>query len=104
MKLDSGSSLRNVFFIQIPLLIPYLLVGITSSFALSFKIEIMAEILTGDTRSGIGSAILGAQINNPTDMTPIFAYSLIVIIFVLIVSLLTKFIVNKIKKKYDIGN
>lgn len=104
MKLDSGSSLRNVFFIQIPLLIPYLLVGITSSFALSFKIEIMAEILTGDTRSGIGSAILGTQINNPTDMTPIFAYSLIVIIFVLIVSLLTKFIVNKIKKKYDIGN
>ena len=99
MKLDSGSTLRNIVCIQIPLLVPYLVVGIASSFALSFKIEIMAEILTGSTRNGIGSAILGAQKNDPTNMVPIFAYSLIVIVLSLIIT----FIFKKIKKYININ-
>lgn len=96
MKLDSGNIFRNILFVQIPLIIPYLLVGIASSFALSFKIEIMAEILTGDTRGGLGSAILGAQKNDPTNMIPIFAYSLIVIVLSIIITMIFKIIKKKL--------
>ena len=56
----------------------------------------MAEILTGDTRSGLGCAILAAQRNDPTNMIPIFAYSLIAIICVLTIDLLTNFIKKKL--------
>ena len=99
MKIDSGNKLRNVVFIQIPLLIPYFIVGISSSLALSFKIEIMAEILSGDTRSGLGCAIVGAQHNDPTNMVPIFAYSLIVIVLALLADLIFKLIKKKINYK-----
>ena len=98
MKLESTSRLRSVLFIEIPLMLPYLFVGIASSFSLSFKIEIMSEILTGDTRLGLGSAILGFQKTDPTNMIPIFAYSLIVII----ISLIFNAIFNFVKKKYSI--
>lgn len=93
-SLDGSKNIDTIVKIQIPLLTPYLLVGISSSFALSFKIEIMAEILTGDTRLGLGAAILSAQRNDPTNMVPIFAYSLVVILFVLLISLLSK-LINK---------
>ena len=68
----------------------YILLGISSSFALSFKIEIMAEILTGNTSLGLGSAILSAQRNDPTNMIPIFSYSLLTVIFVLLISFVFK--------------
>lgn len=94
-KVDGGSFIRRVLTVQLPLSLSYILVGISSSFGLSFKIEIMAEILTGDTRSGLGSAILAAQKNDPTNMIPIFAYSLIAIIFILIIS----FVSGLLKKR-----
>ena len=52
----------------------------------------MAEILTGDTKNGLGSAILYSQKSDPTNMTLIFAYSLIAIIFVLLIQLLSKYL------------
>ena len=99
MKVDSGSKIRNVFKVQLPLLVPYFIVGVSSSLALSFKIEIMSEILTGDTRSGLGCAILGAQRNDPVNMVPIFAYSLIAILLAVIFDLIFKFIKKKINYK-----
>ena len=98
MKLDSGSFIRNIIKIQIPLIIPYVVIGIASSFALSFKIEIMAEILSGSTRNGLGSAILGAQKNDPTNMVPIFAYSLIAIILSAVITLIFKLIKKYVSK------
>lgn len=98
LKLEGENRLGNVFKIKLPLAIPYIFVGIASSFALAFKIQIMAEILTGDTRSGIGCAILAAQRNDPTNMVPIFAYSLIAIILVLFIDLLSNIIRKKINK------
>lgn len=99
MKLDSGSFIYNIIKIQIPLIIPYVVIGIASSFALSFKIEIMAEILTGSTRNGLGSAILASQKNDPTNMVPIFAYSLIAIIFSSLITIIFK-LVRKYVSKY----
>lgn len=98
LKLDGENSLKNIVKVKIPLAIPYVLVGIASSFALSFKIEIMAEILTGDTKEGLGAAILAAQKNDPTNMIPIFAYSLIAIIFILIIDLIANFVKKRANK------
>ena len=76
---------------------PYIVVGIASSFGLSLKIEIMAEVITGYTRLGLGSAILAAQRSDPTNMVPIFAYSFVAIVVMLVFDLLS----NAIKKKYS---
>ena len=81
MLLDGGKTFRNIIKIEIPLIYKYILLGISSSFALSFKIEIMA---------GLGSAILSAQRNDPTNMVPIFSYSLLTVIFVLLISFVFK--------------
>ena len=99
LKLDGENKIGNIVKIKFPLAMPYMFVGIASSFALSFKIQIMAEILTGDTRSGLGCAILGAQRNDPTNMVPIFAYSLIAIILVLIIDLIAIVIKKRLIKK-----
>lgn len=98
-KVDGARWYDIAFKIRLPLAIPYVLVGIASSFALSFKIEIMAEIITGDTRNGLGSAISAAQKNDPSNMTPIFAYSLVAIVFILLITLLEDIATRYMKKK-----
>ena len=97
MKIDGENNIKNIIRVKFPLSIPYLLVGMASSFALAFKIEIMAEVLTGDTTSGVGAAILAAQRNDPSNMVPIFAYSFIAIFLVLIIDLISILIKNKLR-------
>ncbi|MBR1581524.1 MAG: ABC transporter permease subunit [Bacilli bacterium] len=97
LKMENCSEFRKLIKVKLPLAFPYILVGIFSSFALSFKIEIMAEVISGSTSYGLGSAISSAQKNNPADMAPIFAYSLIAIIFIILFSLITRLIANKLK-------
>lgn len=99
LLLERKSKFIKIIKVKLPLSLPHILLGITSSFALSFKIEIMAEIITGDTRVGLGSAILAAQRNDPSNMVPIFAYSLFAIVFMLIFS----FIELLLKKKLNIS-
>ena len=99
MKIDSGTFWNNLLRIQIPLMLPSFVVGVSGSFALSFKIEIMAEVLTGSTTGGIGSAILGAQKNDPSDLVPVFAYSLIAVATILIITAVFEGIENRFKKK-----
>ena len=70
-----------------------------SSFALSFKIEIMAEVITGYTRNGLGSVIHFTQVDDPSNMAGIFAYSLLVIILMLLVTLLEDIVKQIAKKK-----
>lgn len=88
--LDGGNNFKGIFKVKVPLAFPYIVVGLASSFGLAFKIEIMSEIISGDTRYGLGSAILAASKNDPSNMVPIFAYSLIAIIFILIVTYVSK--------------
>ncbi len=99
-KVDGSKFLRTTFKIRLPLALPYIFVGIASSFALSFKIEIMAEIITGYTKDGLGSAILFAQRNDPSNMVPIFAYSLIAIIFILLITVLEDVVKRLFQKRY----
>ena len=100
-KVDGSNQFKTVMRIRLPLALPYILVGITSSFALAFKIEIMAEVITGSTSNGLGSAILAAQKNDPSNMVTIFAYSLIAIVFILILTILEEVVAHYIKKKID---
>ena len=90
-QIDGASFFIKLIKIKFPLAVSYFLVGIASSFALSFKIEIMAEVLTGYTRNGVGSSI-AAFLNSASDLTSVFAYSFIIIIIVLLFSILSEII------------
>ena len=49
MRIDTGNAFKAFFQVKLPLAIPYIVVGLLSSLALSFKTSIMAEIIAGDT-------------------------------------------------------
>lgn len=94
-QIDGSSKFKTMWKVQIPLGIPFISIGVTSTFAMAFKIEIMAEIITGYTKGGLGSMIHNAQIINPTDLVDMFAYSLMAIILVLLVTLLASILKRK---------
>lgn len=96
-KVDGANSVKSAFHIKLPLAVPYIIVGIVSSFALSFKIAIMAEVITGATKNGIGSSIHYAY--TQMEMPDVFAYSLLVIILMLLVTLLEDVVKQIAKKK-----
>ena len=100
-EVDGAGYFRKVLFIKLPLSIPYIIVGIASSFSLSFKIEIMAEVITGYTRNGLGSVIHAVQQDDPTNLTGVFAYSLFAIIFMLLITLLEQVIKHYLKREND---
>lgn len=89
MRLDNNNRLANNFKIKLPLSMPYVVVGLTTSFSLSFKIEIMAETLTSSSRSyGLGRAIAVSFANQTDGLITTFAYAFIAILIMLIVTLL----------------
>ena len=98
-KVDGANYLKSILYVKLPLAIPYIIVSVVSSLALSFKIEIMAEVITGYTRNGLGSVIHFTQTEDPTNMDTIFAYALFAIIIMLLVTLLEEVIKQLLKKK-----
>lgn len=86
-RVDGASRLRRLVRIKIPLSIPYFVLGVISSFALSFKTSIMAEIVAGMTSPGLGGAIRVYRNLDPSDLTPVFAIALIAIVIVLLFDL-----------------
>ena len=98
LKIDTRGGLYPLFKVKVPMAAPYIIVGQASSFALSLKTTIMAEIITGDTGYGLGNAIRAYRSLDPTDLTPIFAVSLIAIVIVLIVDLIGIIIQKHIEK------
>ena len=97
LKIDS-KKIHGVLKVKIPLAAPYVIVGLASSFALSIKTEVMAEIITGSTDEGLGCMISLYRNSDPTNMTPIFAIAVIILVIVLFVDLIG-LIVNKVFKK-----
>ena len=98
-KVDGANYIKATWYIKLPLAIPYIIVSMVSSFALSFKIEIMAEVITGYTRNGLGSVIHFTQVDDPSNMAGIFAYSLLAIIIMLLVSLIAEIVKYIVQKK-----
>ena len=96
MKLDGNSYLQKNLYVKLPLSMPYIAVGLTTSFALSFKIEIMAETLTSTSKSyGLGRAIAVEFANQTDGLISTFAYAFIAILIMLIVSLII-FIIKRV--------
>lgn len=98
ISLDGGNNIKNTLKVKLPLATNYILVGIASSFSLAFKVEIMSEVLSGSTNYGIGSSIKLSQITS-TNMTPIFAWTIIAVLLMLIFDYLAKIIKNKLIKQ-----
>ena len=96
-SVDGANYLKRTLFIKLPLAVPTIIISIVSSFALSFKIAIMAEVITGATKNGIGSSIHYAY--TQMEMPDVFAYSLLVIILMLLVTLLEDIVKQIAKKK-----
>ena len=97
MRVDGGNGFMSNLKIKFPLSLPYIALGLVSSFALSFKIEIMAEVISGSSSYGLGRAIQVAYINSDKGLVPTFAYSFIAIVIMLIVSLIVD-IIKKLTK------
>lgn len=84
-RLDGASFFKENWRIRLPLAMPYIISAAASAFSLSFKIEIMAEVITGASSAGLGSAILGARSSDPTNMVPVFAYSVIAVALMILI-------------------
>lgn len=97
LRVDSGRFFISLFKVKIPLSLRFIVVGLASSFALSFKTAIMAEIIAGDTNYGLGSMITAYRHSEPANLTPIFAITFIAILIILLVDLMSTFIKSKIK-------
>ena len=97
-RVDGARSLMCNLKIKFPLSLPYIGVGVLASFSLSFKVEIMAEVITGSTGYGLGTVIRATQGADPTDMVTIFGYSLIAVILVLLISISVDLIKDRLKK------
>ena len=98
LKVDANGKINSILKVKIPLSIPFFMVGLASSFALSLKTEIMAEIITGGTHMGLGTAIYAYRIMDPTNLSPIFAITLIAITIVLIVDLFGYLVKKRFQK------
>lgn len=87
-KVDGSNAFNSNLKIKFPLAFPTITLGLLSSFALSIKIEIMAEVISGSSSDGLGRAIAAAYISSDNGLVPTFAYSLIAILLMLLVTLL----------------
>lgn len=88
LKMDNGSVTNKIINVRLPLAIDGLKTGIKSSLGLSFKIEIMAEVISGSSYLGLGSAISYIQKADPTNMTGILSFSLLAVIISLIIDII----------------
>lgn len=98
-KVDGANEISTLFKIKVPIALPYIIVGVVSSFSLSFKVEIMSEVVTGFTKNGLGSLIKATQVSDPTNMITIFGYSLIAVVAMLIITLVIDILKKTLIKK-----
>ena len=86
---------KRLKLLILPTLSAYLFPALITSVGLAWKSEIAAEIIAY-TKSSIGAMINDAKFNFETDK--VFAWTIIVVIFSLILEFLTKFLIRRSKK------
>ena len=96
-RLDGANFFSTAIKVRLPLALPYVIIGLTSSFALSLKTEIMAEIISGDTGYGLGCTIIAYRYIDPSNLTPVFAVAFITLFFILIFDLIGMLVKKYIK-------
>ncbi len=102
-RVDEGTFLSTLLRIKIPLSAPYIFLGLMNSFALSFKTEIMAEIITGDTGKGLGGMIRLYRNEDPSNLVPVFAIALVAIVIILLFDAINM-LLHRIFKLPEYGN
>ena len=95
-RLDGAGYLKENLYIKLPLASKYYLKNVFSTFSLAFKTEIMAEVLTGSSSKGLGNLIQGARALDPTNMLPVFGYSLIAVGLMLLVDFISHLLIRRI--------
>lgn len=94
-KLEGSSFFKECLYIRLPLAKNHIIQSVASSFSLSFKIEIMAEVITGGSNPGLGTIIQAVRAYNPTDLLPVFGYSLIAVMIMLLIDLIVTVTLKK---------
>ncbi len=92
-KLNSNISLKVIIKVHIPLILSFIKTSFIQAVGMGIKVIIMAEYLAG-IKNTLGSAILPAA--NMLDYSSVYAYSILMIIIVLIL----EFLPNGIGKIY----
>lgn len=93
-KLNSRLSALVIFKVHIPLIASYIKTAFFSSVGMGIKVVIMAEYLAG-IQNTLGSAILPSV--SMLDYTSVYAYSIIMVLLVLVLEAVPKFIVRFVK-------
>ncbi len=86
-KLNSNLSLKVILRVHIPLILSYIKTAFISAVGMGIKVIIMAEYLAG-IRNTLGSMIMPSV--NLLDYTAVYAYSIIMVILVILLELLPK--------------
>lgn len=98
VKMQSKTNFLVIKDIYVPLVFPHLLSGIVASFGLGLKVMVMAEFIA-QTPNTIGYILnqekVFLEINN------VFAWTIILIIFMMLVEVGLKIIQNRIVKNYS---
>ena len=93
-KLDNTNSFKNFFLFTLPMSYNGIGSAIIQTFGLSFKIQIMSELLIGSTKlKGIG--ILMQYYKNNLELDNLFAITLIIILIVYLFELLIKTLIKR---------
>lgn len=96
-KLDNYNPIKNYFLFTFPMIKTSLITAFISSFTLSFKVEVMAETLTGSTKlKGLGFLIHIYRYEN--DISAILAIAILIIILSSLFEILGKFIIKLVKE------
>lgn len=102
-QLDGANKLDSLLRVQLPNGLPYIFLGIVSSFSLAFKVEIMSEVIMGYTKGGLGALIKGSQIIDPTNLTTMFAYSLIAVVLMIVITIAVNILKSYLSKRLKIS-
>ncbi len=95
VKMLSGVNITVINKIYFPMIYPYMLSGIVSSFGLGLKVMVMAEFISQTART------IGYELNQEKvflEIDKVFAWTLILIIFMLLVEVGLKLLQKQITK------
>jgi len=87
-----SNNLYAIFKVYIPMIRPFIFMGLIQSMGLGIKVMVMAELIS-QTRYSIGNQIYLQKIN--LNMASLFAWTFVLVIIVVIIELF----INHIKKK-----
>ena len=93
VKMDSKLNFYIIFKLYIPLIFPYIFTSLLQSIGLGLKVLVMAEFIS-NTKNSIGYEILYYK-DFANEMSFVYAWSIILILFVLIIDS----VINIIKSK-----